>query len=1071
MDLAYNVKLSDLLTMMNVIDFIFSYPYMSSEQLAGLSNYVYSAIDSSPISRYIMHPFWNYVVQFMPVWIAPNLMTFCGFNFLLLGCMTLAFYDPSFNAYAPSHVYENHCSSLWIFMMTVQFLSHTLDGIDGKQARRLKCSSALGELFDHGLDSWACGLFPLPFFSVISSSAPWGLNPLSMHFFLWLIYLSFFFSHWEKYNTGVLYLPWSYDICMMLLTLCYFLVAMFTPTLFWFHFPVIQVTFSVGIFIALMIGVLGLSFPISAYNIRLAFERGHNIWNSYFEILRPFLSMFVLFTASTFWAICSNNLIIKSQPRMFFFATCTTYSSLVCRLIVAQMSKTKCKPFNLSLIPYLISLSISCFTNISNVNELRLLTAYTIYITVAHAHYGICVVRQIAKYFDIPVFYTEIMGDTVSKLNKRKQMIVWMILLSYCTAVVTSLSVNIVISSIPVAISYAHTQYSAYYSKLEYEHGDFQKLLVTDKYLFVGGRDLIFRLSLLDISDRHSQKHIKPSIRPTLLRRTECLKFKGRTPSDCSNHVRLLIPVMNDTLLVCGTNAFKPTVYRINRDLKYVASPSFQKGYCSPNPKYQSVAVWSEEHNPDNLPMLYVGSVIDAANTESTVHRSSIDSERSYFMATPKFQTNWLFSPVFVDSFDIGDAILFFANERLMTTSSLIVDMNIPIVMQVCKRDVGGNATMINEWTTFKKARLYCGYNNISDSLSFNHLDSVLQINPDRFDAIFSVKFGVETISVICSYTLDAIRETLHPDKKCSSKDYHQPIHLSESDAEALKQSALSSKYVRPEILNVKEKSSIIFKLNALVSTAIFVKSMRNINDKSVIDDLPLIYLATDQGLLYKLFQPSNHDEYQVLSVWTPMRNPFAIQCIACLVTVTESFLYVGGVNTIFQLSISNCEIYMTCLTCESDPFCQWVTSKESHSSKHQAIRRRGYCSSIKSPKSQVNKGDKCNENDRRSQTINQIHAYLIIPVNNPAVSSIIDGVYTCHIHDEIVKRYAVSNSNISLATRISDRNGCITDKHYIEMYKQWCRELDSYQQAYQEWTQLLIQGRKCVKGSMKNAY
>ena len=27
----------------------------------------------------------------------------------------------------------------------------------------------------------------------------------------WAVMISFFMSHWEKYNTGVLYLPWAYD--------------------------------------------------------------------------------------------------------------------------------------------------------------------------------------------------------------------------------------------------------------------------------------------------------------------------------------------------------------------------------------------------------------------------------------------------------------------------------------------------------------------------------------------------------------------------------------------------------------------------------------------------------------------------------------------------------------------------------------------------------------------------------------------------------------------------------------------------------------------------------------------
>lgn len=35
-----------------------------------------------------------------------------------------------------------------------------LDGIDGKQARRIGLSGPLGELFDHGLDSYTAILIP-----------------------------------------------------------------------------------------------------------------------------------------------------------------------------------------------------------------------------------------------------------------------------------------------------------------------------------------------------------------------------------------------------------------------------------------------------------------------------------------------------------------------------------------------------------------------------------------------------------------------------------------------------------------------------------------------------------------------------------------------------------------------------------------------------------------------------------------------------------------------------------------------------------------------------------------------
>ena len=34
---------------------------------------------------------------------------------------------------------------------------------------------------------------------------------------LWLILGTFIVSHWEKYNTGILFLPWSYDLAQLVI--------------------------------------------------------------------------------------------------------------------------------------------------------------------------------------------------------------------------------------------------------------------------------------------------------------------------------------------------------------------------------------------------------------------------------------------------------------------------------------------------------------------------------------------------------------------------------------------------------------------------------------------------------------------------------------------------------------------------------------------------------------------------------------------------------------------------------------------------------------------------------------
>lgn len=86
-----------------------------------------------------------------------------------------------------------------------------VDGVDGKQARRTNSSTPLGELFDHGLDSWACVFFVSSMYSVFGRGAS-GVSVLTLYGLLWVVLFSFILSHWEKYNTGILFLPWGYDL-------------------------------------------------------------------------------------------------------------------------------------------------------------------------------------------------------------------------------------------------------------------------------------------------------------------------------------------------------------------------------------------------------------------------------------------------------------------------------------------------------------------------------------------------------------------------------------------------------------------------------------------------------------------------------------------------------------------------------------------------------------------------------------------------------------------------------------------------------------------------------------------
>ena len=42
---------------------LFRYEYLGPEVLAGFDTYKYSCRDTSPLSNYVMHPFWNQAVK------------------------------------------------------------------------------------------------------------------------------------------------------------------------------------------------------------------------------------------------------------------------------------------------------------------------------------------------------------------------------------------------------------------------------------------------------------------------------------------------------------------------------------------------------------------------------------------------------------------------------------------------------------------------------------------------------------------------------------------------------------------------------------------------------------------------------------------------------------------------------------------------------------------------------------------------------------------------------------------------------------------------------------------------
>lgn len=69
----------------------------------------------------------------------------------------------------------------WVSLDLPLISTHAIlpDGIDGKQARRIGLSGPLGELFDHGLDSYTAALIPACLYSIFGRVPP-SVLPVSL---------------------------------------------------------------------------------------------------------------------------------------------------------------------------------------------------------------------------------------------------------------------------------------------------------------------------------------------------------------------------------------------------------------------------------------------------------------------------------------------------------------------------------------------------------------------------------------------------------------------------------------------------------------------------------------------------------------------------------------------------------------------------------------------------------------------------------------------------------------------------------------------------------------------------
>ena len=147
---------------------------------------VYSVCDSA------LNEPWNRMVEMLPRWMAPNLVTLLGLMFAATPLGVVTFVAPNLDVPLSGWM----CALCALGVLAYQ----TLDALDGKQARRTGSSSPLGQLFDHGCDALSTTCLQVPTAACMMAGTR-GVMPLLM---IWVVQVPFFLAQWEEYHTGVL---------------------------------------------------------------------------------------------------------------------------------------------------------------------------------------------------------------------------------------------------------------------------------------------------------------------------------------------------------------------------------------------------------------------------------------------------------------------------------------------------------------------------------------------------------------------------------------------------------------------------------------------------------------------------------------------------------------------------------------------------------------------------------------------------------------------------------------------------------------------------------------------------
>ncbi|XP_051645302.1 semaphorin-6A isoform X2 [Manacus candei] len=480
---------------------------------------------------------------------------------------------------------------------------------------------------------------------------------------------------------------------------------------------------------------------------------------------------------------------------------------------------------------------------------------------------------------------------------------------------------------------------------------DIQLVMVMNRTLYVAARDHIYTV---DMDTSHTEE-IYFSKKLTWKSRqadVDTCRMKGKHKDECHNFIKVLLKRSEDTLFICGTNAFNPSCRNYKMDtLEFLGDEFSGMARCPYDAKHANVALFAEGK-------LYSATVTDFLAIDAVIYRSLGDSPT---LRTVKHDSKWLKEPYFVQAVDYGNYIYFFFREIAVEYNSM-GKVVFPRVAQVCKNDMGGSQRVLEkQWTSFLKARLNCSvpgdshfYFNIlqavTDVIHFNGRDVVL--------ATFSTPYNSIPGSAVCAYDMIDIanvftgrfKEQKSPDSTWTpvpDERVPKPRPGCCAGSASLEKYVTSNEFPDDTLNFIKTHPLMDEAVPSIVNRPWFLRTMvRYRLTKIAVDsaagpyqNYTVVFLGSEKGIILKFLARTGNTGFlndslflEEINVYNPEKCSYDgmedKRIVGMQLDKPSSALYIAFSTCVIKVPLGRCERHGRCkkaCIASRDPYCGWV--------------------------------------------------------------------------------------------------------------------------------------------------